>query len=121
MGQKRGLSGAFVLEYIINPDSKTSIRDLPTHPTSGGPALPYDRLREAYRRTKGAAKEEGDVLAHAAARKLLRGVMETARVMARAELITDSPYSDYLSDLKMRQDEERGKALLETLQLIEAQ
>ena len=119
--ERAGTMAFDMLEYIINPDSKTSIRDLPTHPTSGGPALPYDRLREAYRRTKGAAKEEGDVLAHAAARKLLQGVMETARVMARAELITDSPFSDYLSDLKMRQDEERGKALLETLQLIEAQ
>ena len=119
--ERAGTMAYQVLEYIINPDSKTKVRDLPKTP-DGDELLGagYAEVKEAYGRAIAASKA-GNRLAHDTARQSLRGIMLAVRNLAMFQLETESPFAEELTRLKNEVNAEKEKLNLEALQLMEAQ
>jgi len=119
--ERAGTMAFQVLEYVVNPDSKTDPSDLPTTP-EGDPLVSagWSEVKEAYRKMIGASRE-GNRLAHQSARQLVQKLMLAVRSLAAYQLKTDSPYADELTRIRDSIDAEKEALGLEALQLIEAQ
>ena len=120
--ERAGTMAFQVLEYIINPDSKTKPSDLPKNTDGDGPLLGagYAEIKENYRKMI-AASRQGNKLAHDAARQSVRGIMGAVRSLAKFQLMTESPYAEELASIRDELNLEIEKLGLESLQLMEAQ